>query len=82
MFFQLQRSGDTPLTTPHIDKVLTQFHQRVASEEITDPAAQAVRQSVHTVHFTDPTDPVNEQRIRKLEHQVSQLIQQVLIQHY
>nr|XP_019957713.1 PREDICTED: leucine-rich repeat and coiled-coil domain-containing protein 1 [Paralichthys olivaceus] len=74
------RRGDGPLTTPHIDKVLTQFHQRVASEEITDPAAQPDRQSYHTVHSTDPADPVNEQRIRKLEHQMSQLIQQVLIQ--
>ncbi|XP_069366960.1 leucine-rich repeat and coiled-coil domain-containing protein 1 isoform X1 [Paralichthys olivaceus] len=70
------RRGDGPLTTPHIDKVLTQFHQRVASEEITDPAAQPDRQSYHTVHSTDPADPVNEQRIRKLEHQMSQLIQQ------
>ncbi|XP_034470352.1 LOW QUALITY PROTEIN: leucine-rich repeat and coiled-coil domain-containing protein 1 [Hippoglossus hippoglossus] len=72
------RGGDVPLTTPHIDKVLTQFHQRVASEEVTDPASQPVCQSFHTVHSTDPADPVNEQRIRKLEHQVSQLIQQVL----
>ncbi|XP_053294375.1 leucine-rich repeat and coiled-coil domain-containing protein 1 isoform X3 [Pleuronectes platessa] len=71
------RKGDVPLTTPHIDKVLTQFHQRSASEEVTDPAAQPVCQSFHKVPSTDVSDPVNEQRIRKLEHQVSQLIQQV-----
>ncbi|XP_062261334.1 leucine-rich repeat and coiled-coil domain-containing protein 1 [Platichthys flesus] len=67
------RKGDVPLTTPHIDKVLTQFYQRSASEEVTDPAAQPVRQSFHKVPSTDAA----EQRIRKLEHQVSQLIQQV-----
>nr|XP_040027527.1 leucine-rich repeat and coiled-coil domain-containing protein 1 [Gasterosteus aculeatus aculeatus] len=60
---------DVALTTPRIDEVLTQFRQRIASEVITDPGVQ-VRCSV-----TDPADPANEQRIRKLEHQVSRLIQ-------
>ncbi|XP_031149817.1 leucine-rich repeat and coiled-coil domain-containing protein 1 [Sander lucioperca] len=60
---------DVTLTTPRIDEVLTQFRQRIASEAITDPVAQ-IRSTV-----SDPADPVNEQRIRKLEHQVSQLIQ-------
>ncbi|XP_034410479.1 leucine-rich repeat and coiled-coil domain-containing protein 1 isoform X2 [Cyclopterus lumpus] len=58
---------DVTLTTPRIDEVLTQFRQRISSEA--DPAAQ-VRSTV-----ANPADPVNEQRIRKLEHQVSQLIQ-------
>ncbi|KAM8850653.1 leucine-rich repeat and coiled-coil domain-containing protein 1 [Spinachia spinachia] len=60
---------DVAPTTPRVNEVPTQFRQRVASEVITDPAEQ-VRPSV-----TDPADPANEQRIRKLEHQVSQLIQ-------
>ncbi|KAM6920064.1 leucine-rich repeat and coiled-coil domain-containing protein 1 [Lycodopsis pacificus] len=60
---------DVTLTTPRIDEVLTQFRQRIASEAITDPVVQ-VRSTV-----ANPADPVNEQRIRKLEHQMSQLIQ-------
>uniref|UniRef100_A0A4W6E6Y7 Leucine-rich repeat and coiled-coil domain-containing protein 1 n=1 Tax=Lates calcarifer TaxID=8187 RepID=A0A4W6E6Y7_LATCA len=69
---------DGPLTTPRLDKVLTQFRQRIASEAITDPAAQPDRQSLQPARSTaaDPAEPVNEQRIRKLEDQVSQLIQQ------
>ncbi|XP_035491230.2 leucine-rich repeat and coiled-coil domain-containing protein 1 isoform X1 [Scophthalmus maximus] len=69
---------DGPLTTPHINKVLTQFRQRAASEAVTDPGAQPERQCLHTAQSTvaDPADPANEGRIRKLEHQVSQLIQQ------
>ncbi|XP_029309780.1 LOW QUALITY PROTEIN: leucine-rich repeat and coiled-coil domain-containing protein 1 [Cottoperca gobio] len=59
---------DVSLGTPRIDEVLTQFRQRITSEVITDPGEQ-VRSSV-----ADPADPANEQRIRKLEHQVSQLI--------
>ncbi|XP_068557799.1 leucine-rich repeat and coiled-coil domain-containing protein 1 [Cebidichthys violaceus] len=60
---------DVTLTTPRIDEVLTQFRQRIASEAITDPVVQ-VRSAM-----ANPADPVNEQRIRKLEHQMSQLIQ-------
>ncbi|XP_069013866.1 leucine-rich repeat and coiled-coil domain-containing protein 1 [Embiotoca jacksoni] len=64
--------GDGALTTPRIDQLLTQFRQRFASEAVTDPSAQPDQ----AARSTDPADPVNEQRIRKLEHQVSQLIQQ------
>ncbi|XP_076602078.1 leucine-rich repeat and coiled-coil domain-containing protein 1 [Chaetodon auriga] len=69
--------GDVPLTTPRIDEVLTQFRQRIASEAITDPVPQPDGQSLQPVRsaVADPADPVNEERIRKLEHQVSQLIQ-------
>ncbi|XP_041805176.1 leucine-rich repeat and coiled-coil domain-containing protein 1 [Chelmon rostratus] len=69
--------GDAPLTTPRIDEVLTQFRQRIASEAITDPVPQPDGQSFQPVcsAVADPADPVNEERIRKLEHQVSQLIQ-------
>lgn len=76
--FALQLRGDGPLTTPRIDEVLTQFRQRIASEGVTDAATQPDCQPVHST-VADPADPINEQRIRKLEHQVSQLIQQVLI---
>ncbi|KAM8727747.1 leucine-rich repeat and coiled-coil domain-containing protein 1 [Acanthopagrus schlegelii] len=69
--------GEVPLTTPRIDELLTQFRQRIASEAITDQVAQPDHESVRPVRSTvaDPADPVNEERIRKLEHQVSQLIQ-------
>uniref|UniRef100_A0A3B5AL46 Leucine-rich repeat and coiled-coil domain-containing protein 1 n=1 Tax=Stegastes partitus TaxID=144197 RepID=A0A3B5AL46_9TELE len=71
--------GDGPLSTPRIDQLLTQFRHRVASETIPDAVKQPDRQCFQLVRSTvvDPADPVNEQRIRKLEHQVSQLIQQV-----
>ncbi|XP_008284978.1 leucine-rich repeat and coiled-coil domain-containing protein 1 [Stegastes partitus] len=70
--------GDGPLSTPRIDQLLTQFRHRVASETIPDAVKQPDRQCFQLVRSTvvDPADPVNEQRIRKLEHQVSQLIQQ------
>ncbi|XP_054481090.1 leucine-rich repeat and coiled-coil domain-containing protein 1 [Anoplopoma fimbria] len=60
---------DGPLNTPRINEILTQFRQRIASEAITDPVAQV------NATVANPADPVNEERIRKLEHQVSQLIQ-------
>ncbi|XP_072220162.1 leucine-rich repeat and coiled-coil domain-containing protein 1 [Leuresthes tenuis] len=71
------------VTTPRIDRVLTQFRQQIASEAVTDPAAQPATQPASQssqpvgAAEADPTDPINEERIRKLEHQVSQLIQQV-----
>ncbi|KAM4728315.1 leucine-rich repeat and coiled-coil domain-containing protein 1 [Anableps anableps] len=66
------------VTTPRIDKVLTQFRQQIASEKTTDPVTQPVCQISQPVcpTATDSPDPINEERIRKLEHQVSQLIQQ------
>ncbi|KAM4557186.1 leucine-rich repeat and coiled-coil domain-containing protein 1 isoform 1-T1 [Fundulus diaphanus] len=66
------------VTTPHIDKVLTQFRQQIASDKTTDPCTQPICQSSQPLCPTapDPPDPINEERIRKLEHQVSQLIQQ------
>ncbi|XP_007563898.1 leucine-rich repeat and coiled-coil domain-containing protein 1 isoform X1 [Poecilia latipinna] len=70
------------VTTPRIDKALTQFRQQIASEKTTDtatgPVTQPVRQNSQPVcpTVTVSPDPINEERIRKLEHQVSQLIQQ------
>uniref|UniRef100_A0A669C2N9 Leucine-rich repeat and coiled-coil domain-containing protein 1 n=1 Tax=Oreochromis niloticus TaxID=8128 RepID=A0A669C2N9_ORENI len=72
--------GDAPLTTPRIDQLLTQFRQRSAtSEVITDPVTQPEPPCTQPVRstVTDKGDPVSEERIRKLEHQMSQLIQQV-----
>ncbi|XP_031586981.2 leucine-rich repeat and coiled-coil domain-containing protein 1 [Oreochromis aureus] len=71
--------GDAPLTTPRIDQLLTQFRQRSAtSEVITDPVTQPEPPCTQPVRstVTDKGDPVSEERIRKLEHQMSQLIQQ------
>lgn len=76
----MQVRGDAPLTTPCIDQLLTQFRQRGAtSEVITDPVTQPEPPRTQPVRstVTDKGDPVNEERIRKLEHQMSQLIQQV-----
>ncbi|XP_028988510.1 leucine-rich repeat and coiled-coil domain-containing protein 1 [Betta splendens] len=61
---------DGSFNTPRIDEVLTQFQQRIASEMAPDPVTEPACSIV-----TDPADPINEQRIRKLEQQVSQLIQ-------
>uniref|UniRef100_A0A3Q3KYX7 Leucine-rich repeat and coiled-coil domain-containing protein 1 n=1 Tax=Mastacembelus armatus TaxID=205130 RepID=A0A3Q3KYX7_9TELE len=70
-------TGDGILNTPRIDDVLTQFHQRIASEAVVDPVAQPDHFQVVRSTLADPADPVNEERIKKLERQVSQLIQQV-----
>lgn len=77
--FLLQTRGDAPLTTPRIDEVLTQFRQRIASEGVKGPVIQEERQSVQPVRSTvaDPAEPINEERIKKLEHQVYQLIKKV-----
>ncbi|XP_026170373.1 leucine-rich repeat and coiled-coil domain-containing protein 1 [Mastacembelus armatus] len=69
-------TGDGILNTPRIDDVLTQFHQRIASEAVVDPVAQPDHFQVVRSTLADPADPVNEERIKKLERQVSQLIQQ------
>lgn len=77
--FPLQVRGDVPLNTPRINEVLTQFRQRIASEAVTDLATQRDRKGFQPAHSTvaDPADPINEERIKKLEHQVSRLIQKV-----
>lgn len=74
--FKFSLQVKSAVTTPHIDKVLTQFRQ-IASGGVTDPVTQLVSQSSQPVPPADRPDPVNEERIRKLEHQVSQLIQKV-----
>ncbi|KAK2822615.1 hypothetical protein Q5P01_022680 [Channa striata] len=73
--------GEGPLNKPRIDEVLTQFQRHIATETVTDEVTQP--DSIQLAHSTaaDPAGPVNERRIRKLEHQVSQLIQQVPVGH-
>ncbi|XP_059914505.1 leucine-rich repeat and coiled-coil domain-containing protein 1 [Gadus macrocephalus] len=57
--------GDGSLSTPRINQVLAEFRQRGVPGETRAPPPAAA-----------PADRVNEQRIRKLEHQVSQLFHQ------
>ncbi|XP_008332751.1 leucine-rich repeat and coiled-coil domain-containing protein 1 isoform X1 [Cynoglossus semilaevis] len=59
------------IITPQIDRVLNHFHQRICN--VTSPPVQKSHQEFHTLN----ENPNNEQRLRKLEHQVSQLIEQV-----
>ena len=63
--------GDGALSTPRINQVLAEFRQRGVPGETQAPPPAAA-----------PADRVNEQRIRKLEHQVSQLFHQVLIRTF
>lgn len=75
--FALQIRAEVPLNTSRIDQLLAQFRQQIAHEGVTDPVTHPDRLVRSTV--ADPADPDNEERIRKLEHQVSQLIQQVCV---
>lgn len=81
----LQVRGDVHLTTPRIDEVLTKFRQRTSSE-VPAPVTQPQPQSSQSSHNVRPTvaeagDTMNEERIKKLEQQVYQLIKKVQIQH-
>ncbi|XP_076003573.1 leucine-rich repeat and coiled-coil domain-containing protein 1 [Genypterus blacodes] len=68
------RGGAPHIATPRIDGVLTQFHQRIATAEHTDPITSPDPPPVEA-GVAEPADPVNDQRIRKLEHQISELLQ-------
>ncbi|CAL8344197.1 unnamed protein product [Merluccius merluccius] len=57
--------GEGTLTTPRIDEVLTQFRPRAVSGDARGAPAAAA-----------PVGSVNDQRIRRLEHRVSQLLHQ------
>lgn len=79
----LQVRGDVHLTTPRIDEVLTKFRQRTSSEApapVTQPQPQS-SQSSQSVRPTvaEAGDAMNEERIKKLEQQVYQLIKKVQI---
>lgn len=82
----LQVRTDVALTTPRIDEMLTKFRQRTCSEALapvaqTQPQPQPQPQSSQAVHsaVAETVDSVNEERIKKLEEQVYQLIKKVLI---
>lgn len=76
----LQVRGDVHLTTPRIDEVLTKFRQRTSSEAPA-PVTQPQPQSSQSVRPTlaEAGDTMNEERIKKLEQQVYQLIKKVQI---
>lgn len=80
----LQVRTDVALTTPRIDEMLTKFRQRTCSEAlapVAQPQPQPQPQSSQAVHsaVAETVDSVNEERIKKLEEQVYQLIKKVLI---
>ncbi|KAJ0058933.1 hypothetical protein NL108_001174 [Boleophthalmus pectinirostris] len=65
------------INTPRIDEVLNQFRQRIASEVLAETTPQLDQKDKAPAVSTaaDPPDPHNEERLRKLERQVSLLIQ-------
>ncbi|XP_041697721.1 leucine-rich repeat and coiled-coil domain-containing protein 1 isoform X1 [Coregonus clupeaformis] len=74
---------DGSLTTPRIDEVLNQFRQRAggpvgAPEPVRRTQAPQISQPSWATagSYSTAADPYNEQRIQKLEHQVSRLFQQ------
>ncbi|CAB1325962.1 unnamed protein product [Coregonus sp. 'balchen'] len=74
---------DGSLTTPRIDEVLNQFRQRAggpvgAPEPVRRTQAPQISQPSWATagSYSTTADPYNEQRIQKLEHQVSRLFQQ------
>lgn len=74
----LQVRTDVALTTPRIDEMLTKFRQRTCSEALAPVAQPQSSQAVHSA-VAETVDSVNEERIKKLEEQVYQLIKKVLI---
>lgn len=78
----LQARTKVSLTTPRIDEMLTKFRQRTCSEALAPVAQpQPQPQSSQAIHsaVAETVDSVNEERIKKLEEQVYQLIKKVLI---
>ncbi|XP_046884457.1 leucine-rich repeat and coiled-coil domain-containing protein 1 isoform X2 [Hypomesus transpacificus] len=63
--------GDRALTTPRINEVMSQYRQRAGPVEPTPPTRQT-----DPLQVSPAADPYNEQRIQKLEQQVSQLFHQ------
>ncbi|XP_072296908.1 leucine-rich repeat and coiled-coil domain-containing protein 1 [Eucyclogobius newberryi] len=65
------------INTPRIDEVLDQFRQRIASEVLADTAPQLDQNDTAPAvsSAVEPPDQHNEERLRKLERQVSLLIQ-------
>ncbi|XP_061879783.1 leucine-rich repeat and coiled-coil domain-containing protein 1 isoform X2 [Entelurus aequoreus] len=67
---------DALLTTPGINKVLASFQQSVAPE-----AALPKEKHAQQVRFFDAEQALNEERVKKLEQQVSRLILQASARH-
>ncbi|XP_055084461.1 leucine-rich repeat and coiled-coil domain-containing protein 1 [Periophthalmus magnuspinnatus] len=65
------------INTPRIDEVLNQFRQRIASEILTETTPQSAQKdrAPAVSSAANPPDHPNEERLRKLERQVSLLIQ-------
>nr|XP_015210449.1 PREDICTED: leucine-rich repeat and coiled-coil domain-containing protein 1 isoform X2 [Lepisosteus oculatus] len=72
-------NSNVPIATPSIDKVLTQFHQRNSTGVDRRPKVHTGENSLSEEEKTKPNscNLYNELRIKKLEHQVSQLFHQV-----
>ncbi|MBN3318467.1 LRCC1 protein, partial [Atractosteus spatula] len=72
-------NSNVPIATPCIDKVLTQFHQRNSTGVDRRPKVHTGENSLSEEEKTKPNscNLYNELRIKKLEHQVSQLFHQV-----
>lgn len=78
--FQLQVKGDVRLKNPNIgNNMLTRFCQpnttEAAAVEAKQPEHQGLQPTCSTI--TNPADRLNEERIKKLEQRVSQLIKKV-----
>lgn len=76
--FQLQVKEDVCLKNPHIN-MLTHVCQPNAAEAVANAVKQQGHQSLQPIcsTITNPVDRVNEERIKKLEQRVSQLIKKV-----
>lgn len=77
--FQLQVKGNVRLKNPHINNMLIEFCQPNATEAVANAVKQPEHQSIQPIcsTITSPADRVNEERIKKLEQRVSQLIKKV-----
>lgn len=77
--FQLQVKGDVRLKNPHINNMLTKFCQPNATEAVANAVKQPEHQNLQPIcsTITNPADRINEERIKKLEQRVSQLIKKV-----
>lgn len=75
----MQVKGDGRLKNPHVNNMLTRFHQPNVTEAVDNAVKQREHQSFQPFcsSFTNPAAPVNEERIKKLEQRVSQLIKKV-----
>lgn len=74
----LQVRTDAALSTPRIDEMLTKFRQRTCSETAAPVAQPQSSQTVHSA-AAQTVDSLNDERIKKLEEQVNQLIKKKVL---